>query len=75
MPSALRMLWDELKGKMPPLGYIIYTLERMLSSTSTDLQHETEHILPNWATTNCFVWRHQLVDTVIRTKTVLHFYQ
>lgn len=44
MPSALRILWDELKGKMPPLGYIIYTLERMLSSIcSTDLQDETEH--------------------------------
>lgn len=46
MLSALRMLWDELKGKMPSLGYTIYTLGKvdgMLSSTcSTDLQHETE---------------------------------
>lgn len=44
MLSAHRMLWVELKGKMPPLGYIVHSLERMLSSTcSTDLQHETEH--------------------------------
>lgn len=56
MPSAHRMLWDELKGKMPPLGYIMYTLERMLSSAcSSDLQHKTEHRLPNWETTKLFV--------------------